>query len=168
MTQNTTPELYYLTDDGTTPNSHLPVVVYRQVTTLRGEKAAEYLEATFLKNGWFNAWRNGIYTFHHYHSNAHEVLGIWNGRVLAQIGGPNGPEILLEEGDVIIIPAGVGHKNCSSHDLRVIGAYPKGAAPDLFKPTEAVYKKALQNLSSLAKPELDPVLGHLGGICELW
>ena len=33
-------------------------------------------EELFHGNGWGNGWRNGIFPFHHYHSTAHEVLGI--------------------------------------------------------------------------------------------
>lgn len=163
-----TPEIYYLTDDGLTPNSPLPVVIYRQVTSLRGEEAAKWMEETFLRNGWSNSWRNGIYSYHHFHSNTHEVLGIYSGQVLAQMGGTNGEKIPLEAGDVIIIPAGVGHKNSESKNLGVVGAYPNGLEPDLLKPSEAKYSMAKIAISQVPKPETDPLLGNKRGINELW
>jgi len=32
------------------------------------------IETTLRANGWGNGWRNGVYSYHHYHSTAHEVL----------------------------------------------------------------------------------------------
>jgi uncharacterized protein YjlB len=169
MPKNTTlPEIYYLTDDGVTPNSPLPVVIYRQVTSLRGEEAAKWFEEMFFNNGWSNSWRNGIYSYHHYHSTTHEVLGIYGGQVLAELGGTRGEKIPLKEGDVVIIPAGVGHKNIDSKNLGVVGAYPNGLEPDLLRPSEAKYNDAKLAISLIPKPEMDPVLGVSGGISELW
>lgn len=161
------PELYYLNDDGLTPNNPLPVVIYRQVTELRGEDAALFFEKVFLKNGWSNSWRNGIYSYHHYHSTTHEVLGIYSGHVLTHIGGKNGEKIPLRAGDVVIIPAGVGHKNCESTNLGVVGAYPEGREPDLLKPSKSAYSKAIEAISEIPLPNTDPLFGS-DGIKKLW
>jgi len=48
-----------------------------------------------------------------------------------QFGGADGLLFVAGAGDVLVPPAGVAHKNIwSSHDLRVVGAYPQGTAWD--------------------------------------
>src|SRR3954464_1093660 len=95
------PETYLLADDGTFPNSRLPVLVYRGVLETPEPSAFERL---FEANGWSSSWRNGLYTVHHYHSAAHEVLGIYDGRVATRLGGERGRLITLVAGDVVVIP----------------------------------------------------------------
>ena len=85
-------------------------------------------------NGWGGSWRNGIFPFHHYHSTSHEVLGIARGSARVRFGGEKGQTVEVAAGDVVVIPAGVGHKNeGSSPDLLVIGAYPEGRDYDLCR-----------------------------------
>src|SRR5581483_9330476 len=78
-------ETYCFADDGTVPNSALPLVVYRGALPESGDRAVS-CEAMFARNGWPDAWRNGIYPYHHYHSTAHEVLGIARGHARVRIG----------------------------------------------------------------------------------
>ena len=59
-------------------------------------------EQLFTENGWPGAWRNGIFSFHHYHSTSHEVLGIYAGKALVHLGGENGEKVNIEAGDIII------------------------------------------------------------------
>ena len=128
------PIQHLFADDGVFPNSRLPVLIYR--AALSGPPAAARVvqpagfEELFERNGWSSSWRNGLYSVHHYHSTAHEVLGIFQGWVTARLGGPRGQAVKLETGDVVIIPAGVAHKNeGASADFRVVGAYPTAPAP---------------------------------------
>ena len=51
------------------------------------------MERAFAANGWSNAWRDGIFRYHHFHSTAHEVLGIAAGEVRVAFGGPSGREV---------------------------------------------------------------------------
>jgi uncharacterized protein YjlB len=128
-------------------------------------------ETLFTRNGWTGSWRNGLYTFDHYHSTAHEVLGVSGGIVRIQLGGERGPIIDLGAGDVVVIPAGVAHKNVgASADFRVVGAYPIGTAPDLLfgKPGERpAADDNIRNVARLALPA-DPVEGAAGALAELW
>src|SRR5262245_48603087 len=121
-----TVETYRFADDGVVPNSRLPVVVYRAALPASGDRAAQ-CEAMFARNGWPDAWRNGIYGHHHFHSTAHEVLGIARGQARVRLGGEGGETVEIAAGDVVVIPAGVAHKReVASADLLVIGAYPAG------------------------------------------
>src|SRR2546430_4111459 len=81
-------ETYRFADDGIVPNNPaLPLVVYRGALPASGDRAGA-CERMFAEHGWPDSWRNGIYGHHHYHSTAHEVLGIacGNARVRLEIG----------------------------------------------------------------------------------
>lgn len=59
----------YFKDDGEIPNNvQLPVILYSGA--LRGKE--HQAESIFNQNIWLNSWTNGVFDFHHYHSNAHE------------------------------------------------------------------------------------------------
>ena len=76
-----------LNDDGSIPNNPaLPLLVYRQAVTLPNDDPATVFEALFTANGWPAAWRNGIHPFHHFHSTAHEALGVYRGTATARFG----------------------------------------------------------------------------------
>src|SRR5688572_4920007 len=98
-------EIFHLGPDPDIPNNPvLPVVIYRGA--LMDEKdAAAVFEQRFMENGWGGCWRNGIYNYHHFHSNAHEVLGIARGYVMVQLGGATGRICRLEAGDFVVLPA---------------------------------------------------------------
>ncbi|WP_324721040.1 cupin domain-containing protein [Salinimicrobium sp. HB62] len=162
------PEKLFLKDDGSIPNSKLPLLVYRKVTDETGETAAKYFEELFAKNNWKNSWRNGVFDYHHYHSNTHEVLGIYNGRSLLQLGGEKGEKLEVFAGDVIVIPAGVAHKNLDEEDFAVVGAYPEGKSHDMNtgKPDER--PAADQNIAAVPLPGADPVLGKDLGLRKIW
>ena len=73
---DSTIEEYRFSDDGHVPNNPwLPAVIYRSVLAV-GPGAVAACKALFASNHWGAAWVDGIYAHHHYHSTAHEVLGI--------------------------------------------------------------------------------------------
>ena len=81
------------------------------------------------------SWRWSIFTFHHYHSTSHEVLGVAVGHATLRLGGRKGRDFDVAAGDVIALPAGTGHKRiASSLGFLVVGAYPEGRERDLIKP----------------------------------
>jgi uncharacterized protein YjlB len=65
-------------------------LLYRNAFSDRGNKGADWLEKKFAANNWTNSWRWGVYPFHHYHSNTHEVLGVFRGSALLHLGGEKG------------------------------------------------------------------------------
>ncbi|MBV8220209.1 MAG: cupin domain-containing protein [Solirubrobacterales bacterium] len=154
-------------DDGGIPNSSLPVLVYRDV--LGADADAGAYEELFAGNGWLGAWRDGIFPFHHFHSTAHEVLGIVAGRANVMLGGPQGRSFELGPGDVVVLPAGTGHRNLgSSPDLLVVGAYPNGMRWDLRRGDPAEHDEAVANIARVPLPDQDPVGGADGPLVAQW
>jgi uncharacterized protein YjlB len=157
-------------DGGLYPNNDaLPLILMQQVFDPETENLAQAIEKTFHENSWEGSWRNGIYDFHHYHSTAHEVLGLYAGSVKVRFGGPDGQALAAEAGDVIIIPAGVSHKNLGqSPDFRCVGAYPAGQSPDMQYGKSGERPQADQNIRSVSLPENDPVFGRGGPLLQIW
>ncbi|MEJ2880973.1 cupin domain-containing protein [Pedobacter sp. GR22-6] len=153
-------EILNLGDDGIIPNSKYPVVIYHGVFDENGKITADFLEERFAQNGWSNAFRWRVYDYHHYHTNTHEVLGVYKGTAELQLGGPQGEKINVEPGDVIILPAGTGHISLGdSKDFAVVGAYPNGQEPDLIRLEDPRPEHVQQTVDSIPVPESDPVYG---------
>lgn len=149
---------HVLKDDGTFPNNNLPLLIYKKALILPEEHAATIVEDIFKKNNWTNSWRNGIYDYHHYHSIAHEVLGVYQGNTTAQFGGPKGITETIEKGDIIIIPAGVAHKNIGPEsNFKCVGAYPDGSDYDIKKGEPDDRPEADENIKKVPLPDSDPV-----------
>lgn len=149
------------TDDGTFPNSRLPLLFYEALLP-RETVTPEALERLFGENGWPPAWRSSVYQFHHYHSTAHETLGIARGSARIMLGGPRGQEFEVRPGDVIVIPAGVAHKLLSSSaDFLVVGCYPPGQVWDLLRGEAEERPQADRNIATVPLPTSDPVGGTL-------
>ena len=155
-------------DDGKIPNSSLPLLIYKNVFS--EEKAdADFIKQHFEDRNWSNAWKNGVYDYHHYHSNTHEVMGVYSGFATIQFGGENGDKVSIEEGDAVAIPAGVGHKLIeSSDDFGVVGAYPDGMDYDILKGEDGERPKADENIKNVPIPDSDPVYGKVEGLLSLW
>src|SRR5437764_8654672 len=107
---------YELPREDLIPNSRLPLLVYRHAFRMEPSYDPAVMEKVFRANHWGGIWRNGIYAYHHYHSTAHEVLGVFRGSATVQFGGDHGRTQELHAGDVVVIPAGVAHKNLGSTD----------------------------------------------------
>jgi uncharacterized protein YjlB len=162
-------EAVFFVDDGDIPNNPLPLIVYPGAIDPATADPAAAFEALFRSNGWGGLWRNGIFPFHHYHSTAHEVLGIADGEAEVRFGGEAGRTLTVRAGDAVLIPAGVGHKRLSaSHDLLVIGAYPGGQRADLMR--EGAEDKAgiRSRIMAVPLPADDPVAGSDGPVAEHW
>ena len=161
---------HLLTDNGVFPNNaNCPLLVYPQALALSGSEPAALFEALFTQNHWPAAWRNGVYGFHHYHSSAHEVLGVFSGSARVQFGGENGIMLEVKAGDVVVIPAGVSHKNLgASRNFGVVGAYPKGQKWDMNTGKPGERPAADERIARVAMPAGDPLFGAGGPLCALW
>ena len=159
---------YHFKDNGVIPNNSLPLLVYKFAFPV-SDSLADVMEETFASHNWTNSWRNGVFPYHHYHSITHEVLGVYSGHAQLHLGGEQGEKIDIEAGDVLVIPAGVGHKKISaSADFGVIGAYPDGKDYDLLTGKEGERPRADERVAAVPLPETDPILGKEGGIAEYW
>ena len=157
------------TDDGRFPNNgNLPLIIIK--APFDGEMISpERFENTFTRNGWPAAWRNGLYDRHHYHSSAHEALGVYSGWVRGCFGGPGGETFEARAGDVIIIPAGVSHCNRGqSADFSVVGAYPAGQTWDMKFGNPGDRPAADNAIKTVPMPSSDPVFGADGPLLSLW
>ena len=161
-------EQYSFEDDGKIPNSVFPAILYKKAFDNNSE-IADNIEEKFIGNNWKNSWRNGVYDYHHYHSTAHEVLGVYSGSAEIQLGGEKGKKFSVSAGDVMVLPAGTGHKKISaSDDFGVIGAYPDGMEYDICTGKEGERPEADNNIAKAPFPDCDPVQGKNGGILEFW
>src|SRR3954447_6065420 len=133
------------------------VLVYHDVEpAARG--GADAVRALFAEHGWRGAWVDGVFDFHHFHSTSHEVLAVIAGRATLELGGPQGRAFEVATGDVLVLPAGTGHRRASaSGDFRVVGAYPEGQEDyDLLR---AADDAARERIAALGPPPQDPVGG---------
>lgn len=147
-------------------NRNLPVLIYHEAFPAEGEMAPRF-EERFRENGWQGMWRNGVFDYQHYHTGAHEVLGIAGGRARLLIGGPDGAELDVHAGDCLVLPAGTGHKRIgASRDFLVVGAYPPGQEADIQ--TGPASEAQLRKIASLAIPATDPLEGEAGPLRRHW
>lgn len=159
-------EKLQLSRNGWMPNNErLPVLLYRQA--LSGDKLADRMEELFQHNLWPAQWRNGVYTFHHYHSTTHEVLGIAGGSAQLILGGEGGHNVTVQAGDVLVLPAGTGHfLQHGNPGFLVVGAYPVGQHWDICR--SAPDAAATERMLHVPFPASDPVTGKDGELVHAW
>jgi len=155
----TLPETFLLTENDWVPNNpSSPILVYRDLASGDREDLARHVETRFAHHGWPPQWRDTIYDYHHYHSTAHEALGIAAGTTTLTLGGPGGRVVAVAAGDVLVLPVGTGHcRTAASADFLVVGAYPEGQDWDICR--EAPSPEARERIATFPAPACDPVTG---------
>ncbi|WJH27224.1 cupin domain-containing protein [Paenibacillus sp. CC-CFT742] len=159
-------ETFYFQDDGVIPNNpNLPVLLYKGVWA----KDPSGAESLLNSNHWGNSWINGVFDYHHFHSNAHEALAVVSGFVQLILGGEQGQRVYLQTGDIVVLPAGTGHKRLeASSDFRIAGAYPGGTNYNTRTGDPAERPEVLREIQGVPIPDTDPVYGNEGPLLELW
>jgi uncharacterized protein YjlB len=144
------------------PNNTLPVLLYRGVLAANEAEKPKVFRERFQENGWTGLWTDTVYDYTHFHSNAHEVLGIAAGNVSIRLGGESGSLVRLKAGDMLILPAGVGHRRVGDDDgLKVVGAYPRGQS-------HYDVKRKGRRVPRVALPPTDPFYGEGGPLIRAW
>ena len=161
-------ETHHLSPDDGIPNNRLPLVVYRGAL-VGGALSAEGCSALFARNGWEGTWVNGVFSYWHYHAASHEVLGCVSGSARVGFGGDAGVAADFNAGDVVLIPAGVGHKRLSQESgFLVVGGYPPGQNGAITDAGAVDLERAIERAGAVPIPALDPVTGKSGGLHEAW
>ncbi|MDP6796102.1 MAG: cupin domain-containing protein [Verrucomicrobiota bacterium] len=161
------PATYLFKDDGNIPNNpRLPLLFYPGAFC---DVTPELIEETFHTNQWGYNWRASVFSFPHYHAEAHEALGCFRGTATIRLGGINGIEQTVQPGDAVVIPAGVGHENLgSSGDFTMVGAYPPGQSPDLQRGEPSEREWVIESIVKVPLPVADPVFGADGPLMKAW
>ena len=84
------------------------------------------------------------------------------------MGGEGGSQLTIHAGDIIVIPAGVGHKNLESENIGVVSAYPGGMNCDISFGKAGERPQADKNIAAVAIPKTDPLLGMNSGLTGIW
>lgn len=164
-------EAFILTDDGVFPNNRrLPLLIYRKVLNPDAPDLIAQVQAILAENGWIGSWVDSVFNYHHYHSNAHEVLAVCGGQAEVRFGGEHGITLTLAAGDVVVIPAGVAHRSSgAAADFVVVGAYPQGQENyDMCLGKRHERPEADKNVINAPTPHCDPLYGSDGPLTEHW
>ena len=141
-------------------NPSFAVLVYRDLPAVSG--GADSCRGLFAEHGWVGSWVDGVFDFHHFHSTSHEVLGVVSGEATLELGGPQGERFDVSAGDVLVLPAGTGHRRASTRGaFTVVGAYARGQEDyDLLRGDDpAEVTAARERIAALGAPPSDPVGG---------
>ncbi len=164
-----------LEEDRPYPNSAFPVLYYPEAfkeITNNDNPEREVIEKLG-QHLYKRDWVDGIFPYHHFHNNTHEVLVCIEGEASVQLGGPNGKTVTFSKGDVLLLPAGTAHKRIeASDDFEIVGAYPDGIDYQTYREedvaSEEIYEKVRQESAKVPVPENDPVQGQEGAVQKYW
>ncbi len=121
-------------------------------------------QTQFARHQWTGNWVDGIFDYWHFHVTGPEVLGCVAGDARVGFGGDSGVDGDVRAGDVVVIPAGVGHKRLSDKHagFTVVGGYPPRQWGEIAGPGDIDRDEARRRIAGLALPASDPVSGNEG------
>jgi len=163
---------YHIPAHGLIPNTsiqHKPLLIYR--SAFPPSATASQIESHLLSTGAVQPqWRYTMYSSTHFHSTTHEVLVVASGSAKVCFGGEQNPgrvETRLEKGDVVVVPAGVGHRLLEDEGrFLMVGSYPRGCAWDMCYGRVGEEEKVM-GIGGLGWFEKDPVYGEKGPVLEI-
>ncbi|WP_237078244.1 hypothetical protein [Myxococcus xanthus] len=87
-----------------------------------------------------------------------------------KLGGESGQEVTVQAGDVLVLPAGTGHRRLeASGDFLVVGGYPAETGDyDMQRPEKATHDASVQRIAQVPLPGADPVTGKQGALPSAW
>ncbi|EPS25197.1 hypothetical protein POX_c03599 [Penicillium oxalicum] len=117
-------------------------------------------------------WVYTMYSKTHFHSTTHEVLGVVAGQAQLCFGGEQNPgrfEPTVQQGDLIIVPAGVGHRllqDLGEQRFQMVGSYPAGKHWDMCYGEAEEWDK-VEAIRDLGWFQRDPLYGASGPALEV-
>ena len=122
-------------------------------------------------------WRFTMYSTTHFHSTTHEVLCVSRGKARLCFGGEDNPgkvETQVENGDVLVVPAGVGHRllddltggGGGGSGFEMVGSYPSGCSWDMCYGKGGEEDK-VQAIVKLPWFDKDPIYGDQGPVLDV-
>lgn len=156
------------------PNSSIqqkPLLIYRSAFRPAAVNAATIESHLNTVGVVAPQWRYTMYSTTHFHSTSHEVLCVAEGKAKLCFGGeanPNRVEPVVEKGDVVVVPAGVGHRLLEDHDgnFLMVGSYPQGKNWDMCYGKEGEQSK-VKEIANLGWFERDPIYGDEGPVLDV-
>jgi uncharacterized protein YjlB len=146
------------------PHPEPPALPSPRVPRSRGGHRRRRRTQLFAEHGWGGSWVASVFDFHHFHSTSHEALAVVSGRATIELGGPQGEAFEVAAGDVLVLPAGTGHRRATPRDgFSVVGAYPPGQEDyDLLREdiSDAELEATRERIAALGPPPQDPVGGE--------
>ncbi|KAJ5161600.1 RmlC-like cupin domain-containing protein [Penicillium capsulatum] len=117
-------------------------------------------------------WIYTMYSQTHFHSTTNEVLAVVAGRARLCFGGEGNPdrfEPTVRQGDLIIVPAGVGHRLLNDEGdepFKMVGSYPHHKQWDMCygQPGE---EEKVEGIRSVAWFHRDPLYGDTGPVLHV-
>jgi uncharacterized protein YjlB len=161
---------YFIPSHNLIPNSsilHQPLFIYH--SAFARDVSASAIEEHLKSVGVVAPqWRYTMYTTTHFHSTTHEVLCVSNGKAKLLFGGERNPEnveVVAEQGDVMVLPAGIGHRLLDDLDggFEMVGSYPTGCNWDMCYGKEGEEAK-IESIKKLKWFQKDPIYGDEGPV----
>src|SRR3954452_8919682 len=138
-----------------------PVLIYHEVEA--ASEGPDAARAGFAAHDWGGSWVDRVFEFHPFPSTSHEALAVVAGAATLELGGPQGEAFDVVAGDVLVLPAGTGHRRATARaGFPVVGAYPAGQEDyDLLRGESAEEVEAARaRIAALPAPPDDPVGGE--------
>ncbi|KXJ89521.1 RmlC-like cupin domain-containing protein [Microdochium bolleyi] len=173
---------HHIPAHGLVPNTsiqHKPLLHYHGAFNRDTPSLAAAVEAHLASVGVVDPqWRYTMYATTHFHSTTHEVLVVSRGSARLCFGGEGNPGAYtprVERGDVVVVPAGVGHRLVEDlaegggsgwESFEMVGSYPRGGRPWDMCYGKAGEEEKVEAIRDLGWFTRDPIYGDDGPATE--